>query len=91
MYTADTLSRAPTALPDNDSNALQEEVEGFVSNVTKCLPAMESKLQSYRSSQASDPECAQIMKAILDAQGAFDNTGRSVLFRESYCCSKGLP
>ena len=62
LYTADTLSRAPTTLPDADSNALQDEVEEFVSNVTKCLPATESKLQTYRVFQASDPECVQIMK-----------------------------
>ena len=62
LYTADTLSRAPTTLPDADSNALQDEVEGFVSNVTKCLPATEGKLQTYRVFQASDPECVQIMK-----------------------------
>ena len=62
LYTADTLSRAPTTLPDADSNALQDEVEGLVSNVTKCLPATEGKLQTYRVFQASDPECVQIMK-----------------------------
>ena len=62
LYTADTLSRAPTTLPDADSNALQDEVEGFVSNVTKCLPATEGKLQTYHLFQASDPECVQIMK-----------------------------
>ena len=57
LYTADTLSHAPTTLPDVDSNALQNEVEGFVSYVTKCLPA------SYRAIVRLKPLTQSVSKS----------------------------
>ena len=59
LYTADTLSRAPTA--DADVNALQseEEVEVFMDAVVSSLPASAQRLQMY---QAEDSECAQVQE-----------------------------
>ena len=62
LYTADTLSRAPTGTSDLDCKALQEEVELYIECVTHHLPATERKLLEYQRHQAEDPLCAQVMK-----------------------------
>ena len=62
LYTADTLSRAPTGTSDLDCKALQEEVELYIECVTHHLPATERKLLEYQRHQAEDPLCAQAMK-----------------------------
>ena len=62
LYTADALSRAPTA--DADVNALQseEEVEVFMDAVVSTLPASAQQLQMYCKSQAEDSECARVQE-----------------------------
>lgn len=59
LYTADALSRDPT--PDQEPDALEEEMETFVNSITKMsLPAMEQRLDTYRQAQEQDPVCAQV-------------------------------
>ena len=44
LYTADALSRAPTAESDEDKFELQAEVEAFAESLVKTLPATEKHL-----------------------------------------------
>ena len=58
MYTADTLSRAPKS--DTRDTELEEGAEALIEMCISQLPANASKLEEYRSSQASDPVCSQV-------------------------------
>jgi hypothetical protein len=60
MYTADTLSRAPVAIPGELCQNQQEEDETFVSSVTESLPASETRLGEYKKEQERDPECKAV-------------------------------
>ena len=53
QVTADTLSRAPGALPGLEDKLLIEEVEAFSTRTTSCLPATLNRLQQTRNSQKS--------------------------------------
>ena len=76
LYTADTLSRAPQ-LEVVESLELEEEVEGFIGNVCRNLPASRAKLETYQEAQSSDRICSKVKdycssgwpaKHLLDAQ-----------------------
>lgn len=57
LYTADTLSRAPTA------DAQADDTEAFIRIVTiPALPASPDRLDAYRRAQREDPGCTQITK-----------------------------
>ena len=60
LYTADALSRAPTAEPGKNSVAFQSEIEMFVEAVTSAIPASDSRLKEYLEHQKSDPVCSLI-------------------------------
>ena len=59
LYTADTLSRAPTSVPDYDSQSLEEEAEAVV-EVCISQPTSKSRLEVYSNSQSSDPVCQRV-------------------------------
>ena len=54
MYTADTLSRAPTSTPHKSAVCLQEDVERLVAVVCSCLPGSEEVIDKYRVAQGQD-------------------------------------
>ena len=54
LYTADTLSRAPSKATD-DSPDLPEEVETFIESVVATLPASEQRLEMYRQARYPVP------------------------------------
>ena len=59
LYTADTLSRAPT----DPLGGEEGDVELFVNAVViPALPAGQSRLESYRQAQAEDNRCRQVME-----------------------------
>lgn len=60
LYTADALSRAPTANADNDAR-LQEEAESLIAECIAHLPASNERLDEYRKAQAADPICTQVI------------------------------
>ena len=62
LYTADTLSRAPTTNSPKDLIPLQEEAEVFIDSAIQCLPTTGEKLKEFSASQASDAVCSQVMK-----------------------------
>ena len=61
MYTADTLSRAPRSIVDNDQT-LEEETECIMEVTVNSLPATQKRLQEYGKAQASDSVCSTIVK-----------------------------
>ena len=54
MYTADTLSRAPTSTPHKSAVCLQEDVERLVAVVCSSLPGSEEVIDKYRVAQGQD-------------------------------------
>ena len=60
MYTADTLSRAPTISTEND-NSLEEEAEYLMEMCTAYLPASKKRLDQYCIAQTSDLTCSAIV------------------------------
>ena len=64
MYTADTLSRAP--ISDTGDTEPEEGAEALIEMCISQLPANSSKLEEYRSSQASDPVCSQVRSYCTD-------------------------
>ena len=67
LYTADTLSRAPTAQSKNDDAVLLEEIEACVGSVVESLPATEQRLDVYRHAQTQDSVSQQLkLYAIRD-------------------------
>ena len=54
MYTADTLSRAPTSTPHKSAVYLQEDVERLVAVVCSNLPGSEDLIEKYRVAQSQD-------------------------------------
>ena len=61
LYLADTLSRASLAETDGISVELEEEVETFISHVTKRSTEQPS-MEIYHSKQAEDPVCCKVME-----------------------------
>ncbi len=59
LYTADTLSRAPTSAT-GDQSTLSDEPETCIENVTSTLPASAQRLEAYRKAQAEDSACLQV-------------------------------
>ena len=45
------------------ATTLQEEVETFVSSLTKSLPASEQQLEEYCQAQEQNEECSQVLVA----------------------------
>ena len=66
LYTADTLSRAPTV--GVNSLLLQEEVELFIEGVTGNLPATSNQLEAYKRAQSTDA-CAPKSRIIASRAG----------------------
>ena len=60
MCTADTLSRAPTAKPELNSIAFQNELEAYMHLISSSLPASSARLQQYCDKQKEDPVCSLI-------------------------------
>ena len=52
LYTADTLSRAPTSVPDYDSQSLQEEAEAVMEVCISQLAVSKSRLEVYSNLKA---------------------------------------
>ena len=65
QVTADTLSRAPVALPGLEDKLLVEEVEAFSTRTTSCLPATPNRLQQIRDAQKTDEECSLLRSYCL--------------------------
>ena len=62
LYTADTLSRAPTSDVSVDALQSEAEVEAFIDSVTSSLPASTQRLETYRIGQAEDSVCARVQE-----------------------------
>ena len=62
MYTADTLSRAPTSVPGKDCEVLQDDAELFAAQVIAHLPASKASMDVYRLSQTSDLVTSTVIK-----------------------------
>ena len=60
LYTADTLSRAPTGGTKEGDAELQAEVEAYVNSVVKSLPATAQRIREYQQAQEQDPVCTQV-------------------------------
>ena len=59
MYTADTLSRAPSS--NTEEMSTQQKVEAFVDAIVlPSLPAGAERLETYPKDQLQDPECTQV-------------------------------
>ena len=65
QVTADTLSRAPGALPGLEDKLLVQEVEAFSTRTTSCLPATPNRLQKTRNAQRTDEECSLLRSYCL--------------------------
>jgi hypothetical protein len=61
LYTADALSRAPSASTENDSR-LQDEAETFMEIGILSLPASAGRLSQYRKAQEDDTLCVLVRK-----------------------------
>ena len=61
LYTADTLSRAPSAIKDNDAE-LQQDAETFVEIGVVNLPVTKGRLLQYQKAQDEDRLCCLIRK-----------------------------
>jgi len=61
LYTADTLSRAPSTSNQNDVR-LQEEAEAVMELYVAHLPASTERLDEYRRAQAKDHICSSVIK-----------------------------
>jgi len=61
LFTADTLSRAPTSSKNDDSTSLQYEIEAFVAAIVSNLPATSDRLDKFREAQAADQTLSQVI------------------------------
>ena len=61
LYTADTLSRAPTQGQDQDDVEFTNDVSAYVESIINALPATDKRLQQIRSALQEDETCALIM------------------------------
>ena len=78
LYTADTLSRAPTS-PAEAARELEEEVEENVEAIVASLPATERRLQEYRDTQSQDETCSQVMRYCATEWPEKQNIAQSIL------------
>ena len=60
LYTADTLSRAPLSTSMSEIT-LQDSAEHFIHTVVSSLPVSESRLETYREAQRTDPVCSLVI------------------------------
>ena len=60
MYTADTLSRAPSSA--SGDSTLEELAERAMEACVAHIPAGSERLQQYREAQNADPLCGLVMK-----------------------------
>ena len=60
IYTADVLSRAPTATAQGNQ-ALTQEAELWIDTIVQSLPASQQRLQEYPIAQAEDPVCSELI------------------------------
>ena len=60
LHTDNTLSHAPTSVPDYDSQSLQEEAEAVMEVCISQPPASKSRLEVYSNAQSSDPVCQRV-------------------------------
>ena len=61
LYTADTLSRAPTSpVTPSEDDSLQDDAELFIAMVTSSLPASEGRLVEYQKAQQEDPTLSKV-------------------------------
>ena len=59
MYTADTLSRAPSSVTAEEMSS--QETEAFVEAIAiPSIPAGTDRLNAYREAQKQDPECTRV-------------------------------
>ena len=61
LYTADTLSCAPSSSTENDPD-LKELAEAAIEKCIAHLPASTQRLDEYRRAQNSDPVCSLVSK-----------------------------
>ena len=62
MYTADTLSRPPTALPGKTSLDFKCELKSDIDTIMTLLPATKGKLEPYAFAQAKDSVWSRILE-----------------------------
>ena len=62
LYTADTLSRAPSTKPSSLISRHSTEVEQFIQSVIAALPASSDRLDSYSRAQATDQVCFKLIE-----------------------------
>ena len=64
LYTADTLSRAPSSRIDTSD--LLQQTEFFVNAVIQELPTTTKQLSTYQAAQEQDPICVTVMTYVRD-------------------------
>ena len=62
LYTADTLSRAPSTKPSSLISRHSTEVEQFIQSVIAALPASSDRLDSYSRAQVTDQVCSKLIE-----------------------------
>ena len=62
LYTADTLSRAPSTKPSSLISHRSTEVKQFIQSVIAALPASSNRLDSYSRAQATDQVCSKLIE-----------------------------
>ena len=60
LHTADSYSAPCTLIPEVEDAELEEEVQASVDSATQSLPAMNERLDLYKTAQAQDPVCSQV-------------------------------
>ena len=66
LYTPDTLSRAPVSTVDERDEVFQHEAEMFAIAAVTNLPASTQRLEVYKSAQAEDSICSQVIQCCLE-------------------------
>ena len=61
LFTADTLSRAPSSTPTSHDAEFDEEITSYVNVVLKSLPVTDTRLKQIQSAQAEDEICEQLI------------------------------
>ena len=60
LYTADTLSRAPTGKSDDSEKLLEEEAEFLMEVSVSHLPASKGRLEEFKTAQLADHICSKV-------------------------------
>ncbi len=66
MYTADTLSRAPSSQATAADTDLEEETKSYVQSIMSTLPASDQRMEQIRLNTMEDDICRQIMSYCED-------------------------